>query len=114
MSEAEQEKYKAEMISVPIEWHIPENIQSRYVTNVIVQVGANEIFISFFESQIPILMGTQEENSTALKRLGTVKAECIGRFVVAPDLMPDIINALQTGMDAYQRSKETKRGEPNK
>lgn len=107
MNEIEQEKQKLRNINLPIDWHIPEDIKSQYVTNAFVQVGPNEIFLSFFEAQLPLLTGTPEENSDALEKMGKIKADCIGKFVVAPDLVPSIIAALQSSLDAYRASKET-------
>lgn len=106
MSEVEQEQQPGRNINLPIQWHIPEDVQSRYVTNVLVQPGPNEIFISLFEARLPILTGTPEENSAELERLGSVKAECVGRIIVAPDTVPGIINALQVGLESYRVSKE--------
>lgn len=103
-----EEQQEIQSVSIPVEWDIPDNIQSRYVTNVLVQAGQNELVISFFEAQLPILTGTPEENNEKLEQLKAIKALCVGRMIVAPDLVPSIINALQTGLDAYRITKKLK------
>ncbi len=101
MSETEKQR----STTFPIEWHIPESIQSRYATNVIVQPGQYEFIISFFEAQPPFLMGQAEEDKAELEQLNAVRAECVGRIIVAAEQMPGIITALQTTLEAYQASR---------
>ena len=71
----------------------------------IVQPGQYEFIISFFEAQLPILMGDPEENRTKLEQLGAIQAECVGRIIVAAEQMPAVITALQTTLDAYRSTK---------
>src|SRR2546421_12282460 len=98
-------------ISLPIEWHIPEGMQSRYATNVIAQAGNNEIIFSFFEAQLPILLGQPEENEETLNKIGSIRAECVGRIIVSPETAQNFINALQTSIDAYHVSKALEKKE---
>lgn len=104
MSEVEQNQRRAE-ISLPIDWHIPDGFQSRYANNVLVQAGQFEVIISFFETQLPMLLGTPEENKEKLTELGSVRAECVSRIIVSPELVPSIINALQAEYEKYQALK---------
>lgn len=108
MSEANQDEHVATEITLPIEWHIPDNIQSRYATNVIVQPGQFEFIISFFEAQLPIIMGQPEENRATLEQIGSIRAECVGKIIVAAEQLPVIITALQTTLEAYRASKAEK------
>jgi len=59
MSETEREELQE--VTLPIDWHVPESIQGRYVNNVIAQPGRHEIVVFFFENQIPPYAGTSEE-----------------------------------------------------
>lgn len=90
---------------VRVEWHVPDTIVSQYANNVFVQQGQYEFVISFFETQLPMILGTPEENRTQLMQLESVRAECVARIVVAPDLVKQIIQALQTSLDTYQTTK---------
>ncbi len=104
MSEAEQKE--PEGIALHIDWHIPEGAQSRYANNVLVQAGQYEIIISFFEAQIPILLGQPEENRRKLEELGSIRAELVSRIVVSPEILPVMIKALETGLETYRQAKE--------
>ena len=95
MSEIEQEQQPSDEIALPIEWHCPEGIQSRYANNVLVQQGPYEFIISFFETQIPMLSGTPQENKAKLRDMGAIRAECVSKIVVSPELMEGLISALQ-------------------
>jgi|SRR5436305_14472531 len=100
--ETEQQEYQT--TNIPIEWYVPETLQSRYANNVLVQSTPYEVTISFFETQLPPLSGTREENQAKLKQLGHVQAKCVSRIVVTPTLLPRIISALQVGLDTYQEA----------
>src|SRR5436305_12439835 len=106
MSGIEQEKQSNNIISIPIEWHISDEIKSRYASNALVQHGEYEFIISFIETQPPFLGGTPEENKAKLEQLKAVRAECVARIIVKPELVPKIINALQTELDQYLAAKK--------
>lgn len=109
MSEIEREGQPSPIINIPIEWTIPDNLQSHYASAVFVQPGPYEIAISFFETRPPILTGAPEENRAKLEQLGTIQGKCVGRIIVDPDLVPKFIEALQAGLEgysAYKRSEE--------
>jgi hypothetical protein len=111
MSQREQEQPVNHHFSLPIDWHVSENIQSRYASNVFVQAGEQELILSFFETIPPILAGTPEENRAKLLQLGAIRAECVARIIVDPDLVPKLIQALQTTLDGYLAAKKAQEGE---
>ena len=105
MDNEAQDMQQSNGVALPISWHFPEGLHSRYATNVLVQSGQFEIIISFFEAQLPILLGQPEENKAKLEQLGSIQAECVAKIIVSPELMPTIINALQVGLENYRASK---------
>ena len=110
MSEVEQDH--PQEITLPIEWHVPDNIQNRYVHNVLVQPGRFELTVFFFETQIPPFAGTPEENRDYLLKKGAIRSECVSKMTVSPQLVPEIIKALQTGLDNFNLIRATReRGE---
>ena len=111
MSQREQEQPENHNLSLPIEWHVSESIQSRYASNAFVQVGEHELILSFFETIPPILTGSPEENRAKLLQLGAIRAECVARIIVDPDLVPKLIQALQTTLDGYLATKRIQEGE---
>ena len=104
MSEAEQEKQSIQ-IQLPVEWHVPDSIKSVYADNVTAQPRKHDVTISFFESQLPILGDDAERNRAILEKMGAVRAECVGKIVVAAELVPDIIRVLQIAYDGYFAAK---------
>jgi hypothetical protein len=109
MSEIEQEE-SPELV-IPIDWHVSENIIGRFVDNVIVQPGKYGITVFFFETQIPPFVGSPEANRDYLLQKGSIRSECIGKMIIDPELMPDIIKTLQTGLENYHKVKAREEGE---
>jgi hypothetical protein len=103
MSEVEQEEQSQQSVTLPIEWHVPDNIQNRYVHNLIVQPGKYELTLFFFETQIPPFTGSPEEIRDILTKQSSIRSECVSKMTVSPQLVPEIIKALQTGLDNYNR-----------
>ncbi len=103
MSEAEQEE-KHE-ITLSVDWRIPENIQAQYANNILIQAGQFEFNVFFFEMQQPILSGSPEENKAKLEAMGSIQARCVSKVVLSPELIPGLIDALQTEYVKYQSQK---------
>lgn len=101
MSEDKQERQLLQPVELPVEWHIPEYMKSSYADNVVVQARKHDLIISFFETQLPPFAGTPEENRAFFEKLSSIRAECVGRIIVAPELVPEIIKALQEGYEGY-------------
>lgn len=83
---------------LPIEWCYPDDLISRYATNMVVQYTEHEYTISFFEVRPPLLLGTPEQISERLKAIDSVKATCVARVIVAADRLQDFIDALQANV----------------
>ena len=106
MGEAEQVDATPQGISLPIDLHVPDTLHNQYIHNVIVQPGQHEITLFFLEAHVPPFLGSPEENREYLLQKGSVRFECVSKLVVAPQLVPEIIKALQVGLDNYNASKE--------
>jgi hypothetical protein len=104
MGEAEQEKQTPKFGTFPIEWHIPDDLQSRYSNNVLVQSSQNEFVISFFETRLPPFAGNPEDNIAKLEAMGAIRADCVARIIVNPNLFPSIIEAMTTALQQYQEA----------
>jgi len=92
--------------SIAIDWQIPNDVHSRYATNLVVQAGPNEFIISFFEIRPPILLGTQAEKQAALENIKTIPAICVARIVVSPAQMPEFIRVLTENWERTQSAVE--------
>lgn len=103
------DKVQAFPLDLQIEWKVPENIIRRYATNMYVQLGENEFFISFFEVIPPAFSGTPEQMAEQAKNLKTVQANCVASIIVVPEKLPSFIRVLEQMMENYlaQQQKET-------
>src|SRR5436190_1937078 len=105
MSEIESGQKQPVGVPLRIDWHFPEDMQSRYADNLLVQTGQYGITISFFEAEVPVLLGQPEENKKQLEALGTIRANCVGKIVVSPDFIPVLTKALETGLENYRQAR---------
>lgn len=101
MDETKYEGQSSQGVSLPIDLHVSDTIHNQYIHNIIVQPGQHEITLFFFEAHIPPFIGSPEENREYLLQKGSVRFECVSKLVVAPQLVPEIIKALQVGLDSY-------------
>jgi hypothetical protein len=105
MSEIDQQEQPTR-INIPVNWNIPDGFPSPYASNMFAQSGEYEIILSFFQAKLPLLTGTPAENRAKLEQLESITAECVSRIIVNPDLIPKIIQALQTTYDGYIATKK--------
>lgn len=99
---AREEMKELEKIRIPLEWHYPDDLITRYSNNMLVQHGENEFFLSFFEIRPPILVGSEEERRQQLANTESIRAECVARLTVSPDTLENFIEALQANLDRYR------------
>ena len=100
-------------INIPLNWHIPDEIISRYATNMTVQQGENEFIISFFEVIPPIILGDPEARAKKFMELEEINAECVARVIIAADKLPSFIEAMQSNINTYKArvSSEEEKGD---
>jgi hypothetical protein len=99
-------------IEVPLRWNIPEDVLTRYATNMTIQEGADEEWIvSFFDSYPPIMLGSAEEQRKQATALTHVDARCFARIVMNEKRLRDLLRLLQIQvgrLDAAQREAKPK------
>ena len=87
-----------------IERNFPENLQSHYVSNIVVQHEPDIFIISFFELWPPVIIAdSKEEKQRALGALDHVDAKCVARLVVTPAKMKEFIAAMQENYQNYEQ-----------
>ncbi len=76
-----------------------------YATNILVQKGDQEIFLSFFEIQHPVLLKPED-----IQNVESVRAECIAKIIVTPERLANFIEVMQKQLEAFnvKRSKTEK------
>jgi hypothetical protein len=97
---------KPEELILPLEWHLPDDLVSRYATNLVVQHTDQEFIISFFEATPPITLGQPEEVKARLEEQGYVRATCVARVIVSVGRMAEFINVLEDNLKRYLSKSE--------
>jgi len=87
------ENSDSKQITLPVEWNFG-NIANKYATNMLIQAGENEFFLSFFEIAPPILFSSEDEN-----KIDSLKAECVARIIVSKDKMRAFVDAMQKSVE---------------
>ena len=88
-------------VQVPIEWHVSENVDSKYATHLVIQHSEHEFIVNFFEMRLPLILGNQDQVREQWQNIKSVRAECVARIIVAPDRMQEFINVMQADLDKY-------------
>ena len=91
-------------VKLPLDWHIPEHMPCQYATNLVVQHTEHEFIISFFRASPPIVFGPREDAIERTRQMESVRAECVGRIVVAPGRMPEFVEVLQQNLERFNQS----------
>jgi len=104
---------ESESLELPIEWYLPDSIVSRYATNMVVQRAEHEFIISFFEVKPPLILG-EISATNAREKIGSVRAECIARVVIAKERMPKFVEALQTNLGQHLSAHSVAKEESDK
>jgi len=93
-------KKKPQERIIPMVWNFPDDLLSGYATNILVQTGEQELFISFFELQQPVVLAPED-----VAKIESVNAECIARIIVTPERLSKFIEALQKQLDTFNAKK---------
>jgi hypothetical protein len=92
---------------VPVVFHIGDDIVSRAATNLVAQCGEHESFLSFFEANPPIIVGTPTEQAATLASVESVLAKCVARVVIPTSRLGEFIEAMRSAHEKYERTKAT-------
>ena len=94
-------------VRLPIEWHCPDGISSHWTNHLIVQNAEEEFILSFFEMRPPMLLGSPDEQTEQLKKMDSVRAECVARLIVNPAKLESFIAVMQRVLDASRSTNES-------
>jgi len=100
---------EAEMVErkLRIDRIYPENLQSHFVTNVVIQHQPDFFVLSFFEVWPPAILGeTEEEKQKALDSLESVEAKCVARLIFPPDKMGEFVAAINENFANFLRLRK--------
>ncbi|HEX7723997.1 MAG TPA: hypothetical protein VF397_17670 [Pyrinomonadaceae bacterium] len=103
MPKTRSTKKKPQERTIPMVWNFPDDLLSRYATNILVQTGDQELYVSFFEIQHPVLLEPGDIN-----KVESVNAECIAKIVVTPERLTLFVDVLQKQLTAFKAKKAQK------
>jgi hypothetical protein len=89
-------------VAIPLEWRVPEDLETHFATNVVVSHSEAEFFLTFFEMVPPFILGDVEK----LAALKSVPAVAVARVAVAADRMEAVIGAMKRNLENYRKTKE--------
>lgn len=85
---------EVESKKIPINWEVPNSIVTRFVNNVTVQSSEDYFTISFFEIVHPLIIGTSEEVAKQVENIESIKAVCVGKFVIPASVYPSVVQLM--------------------
>lgn len=88
-------------ITKPVNWIVPDSVRTDHATHLVVQQQGSEFTLSFFEVQLPLFLGTMEEQLEALKELPYTDAKCISRIVMSAENITLATNNLIEVMNRF-------------
>lgn len=83
---------------VPIRFRIPDDIQTLFVQNVVIQHAAEEFTLSFFHVTQPILLNPGDADA-----LEVVESTCVSRIVMTPSAFKTTLDAAFQNWENYAR-----------
>ncbi len=89
---------------VKIKFIYPDDLKSKFTNNIIVQHQKDHFVISFFETFLPGLLGSKEEQKKMLEKIDHVESKCIARLIVTPEKMADFIKAMESNYNNYSNN----------
>ena len=100
MPKTRSTKKKSQERAIPMVWNFPDDLLSGYATNILVQAGDQELYVSFFEIQHPVLLAAED-----VSKLESVNAVCIAKVVVTPERLASFIEVMQKQLEAFNAKK---------
>ena len=89
----QQDKVEAVPMNMPLDWQIPDNVATHYVTNMISQVlDHDHIKIMFFDVELPIIY--KGGVFVAPQKGDAAKAKCVASIVFTTNHLKNMINSL--------------------
>ena len=86
----------------------PENLQSHFAQNLVVQHEPGIFILSFFETWPPIVLGEgDEEQRRLLENINEVESKCIARIVLTPERMAAFTKAMEQNLFVYENRFQT-------
>jgi len=91
---------------VKIARNFPENLQSFFVSDLLIQHEDENFVLSFFEMWPPAIIGeTEEDVRSEIEKIDHIDAKCVSRLIITPNKMKSFIEAINSNFEKYENSK---------
>jgi hypothetical protein len=81
----------------------PDNLQSNFVSNIVVQHQPDHFILSFFEVWPPAILGNSDaETQKVLDSVDRVDAKCVARLVLTPARMKEFVQLISENLVNYE------------
>jgi len=81
----------------------PQELESHFVSDIVVQNQPDHFIISFFEMWPPLVLGaTEEEKQQIFEAIDSVESKCIARLVATPAKMREFVRAMAENLENYE------------
>ncbi|MBI5291177.1 MAG: DUF3467 domain-containing protein [Chloroflexi bacterium] len=87
--------------TIKVKFAFPDDLQSHFVTNFIIQHQPESFVLSFFEVWPPAILGNEEEQRAAIESFEEIEAKCIARMVITPSKVKELLAALKDNVEKY-------------
>ncbi|HEX9988459.1 MAG TPA: hypothetical protein VGE45_08285 [Chloroflexia bacterium] len=86
-----EESPQEQKLKLSIAWQQPEGVPTSYVTNFAIQKDDPNYILSFYEIKTPVILGPDDYQLEAVKKLGHINAEYVARIIVTETRLREFI-----------------------
>lgn len=90
---------KVQNVQISVKWNIPENMITRFASNIVVQTIEDVFKVSFFEMMPDIKFGLEQ------KIPDEVQANCVASLIITPEKLRIFTELLQKQLSIYENLK---------
>ncbi len=92
-------------IKLGVKLKYPENLESKFATNVVIQQQQDFFTISFFEAFLPpVIVEDPKELKRVLETMNAVDGTCVSRIILTPSKMMEFADALNKNIEVYKKN----------
>lgn len=99
-----RKKETPKAVTYQVEFHTPDFMPSSIATNIVVQRFEDNFKVSLYEVKPDIILN--EEDREKLEKRGTLRADCVGSFIISPHNLKTFIDVMNQQLSKYEKSKE--------
>lgn len=89
---------------VPVEYRISDELRMDVAQLLVAQHTEYEFVLSFFNLELPMILGDEEQRREQLERLESVTAKCVARVSVAPGRIREMCRVIQDNLENWETS----------